>query len=378
MSGIDPPRIAVFLPNVEGGGAEQVMVTLANAFARRGFSVDLVLVSARGEYLSKVSPSVRIIDLGKSRVSASVLAFSRYIRQQRPQAILAALSHANIVALLARRLSAHQPTVVISERTSFTSYGKYNRSLKERLIRLGMRLTYRWADAITVVAEPIISEISASLRLDRARVHYIPNPIVSPSLYQMAQEPPPHPWLADTFPPVILGVGRLSREKGFDILIRAFAEVRRQRPARLLIFGKGPQREELEKLVMDLDVKADTCLPGFTSNPFAAMRRAGAFVLPSRFEGMPGSLIQAMACGTRVVSSDCRTGPREVLEGGRWGRLVPVENHTLLAQAIIDALDDPNPPQAISRAAVFDEKKSTDQYLSVMGLDLMAARSPGE
>jgi glycosyltransferase involved in cell wall biosynthesis len=194
------------------------------------------------------------------------------------------------------------------------------------------------------------------------------NPVVDYRLVTMAQASPSHPWLLSRQVPVILAAGRLVPQKDFTTLIQAFARVRRERPARLLILGDGEQRDALLALAAECGVRDDVDLPGFDPNPFAAMRAASAFVLSSRYEGLPGVLIQAMACGARVVSTDCPSGPREVLEGGRWGTLVPVGDVAALATAVAATLDDPHPPDVRVRTAAFSEEQAVERYARVLGL----------
>jgi glycosyltransferase involved in cell wall biosynthesis len=197
-------------------------------------------------------------------------------------------------------------------------------------------------------------------------MHILPNPVVTPDLASKAAEPLDHPWFRPGEPPVVLGVGRLSKQKDFATLIRAFDRVRRARGARLMILGEGPERAGLQALADELALSQDVALPGFASNPFAYMARAGVFVLSSAWEGMPGALIQAAACGAPVVATDCESGPREVLQDGRYGRLVPVGNPAALADAILSTLDQPRtavPAEAIER---FTRNAAVSGYLEVL------------
>jgi glycosyltransferase involved in cell wall biosynthesis len=196
----------------------------------------------------------------------------------------------------------------------------------------------------------------------------IRNPIVAPHLTSLADAPLDHPWLVPGAPPVILGVGRLSPQKDFATLIRAFRTVRARRPARLVILGEGEQRAELQALIAAEDLAADVALPGFEPNPLRYMRRAAMLALSSRHEGLPGALIEAMACGTPVVATDCPSGPAEVLENGRYGRLVPVGDADALANAIDATLDDPAPPAVAERAAAFGVEAAVAAYLEVLSL----------
>ena len=360
-----PRRLAVFVPDLKGGGTERVMSVLAGGFAGHGHRVDLVLARAEGPFLAAIPPEVRIVELGRKGVLRCLPDLVRYLRRERPDTLFSAMSHANVVALLANRLAGSPSRVVVSERTSFVETRRNFRSLRDRTTRLLMRATYRWADSVIVVAEAIIEELHRGLRLDRARLRTIPNPVVTRELRARAEEEPACP-LFGQGRPVILAAGRLSFEKDFHTLLRAFALVRHRRDAALVIIGEGPDREGLERLARSLGVADHFALPGFVANPYAYMRAASLFVLSSRFEGMPGVVVQAMACGTPIVSTDCRTGPREILEDGKWGELVPVGDPIAIADAILASLSRTDHPDVRVRAQDFEEAKSVLQYLDAL------------
>jgi glycosyltransferase involved in cell wall biosynthesis len=361
-------KLSIYLPSLRGGGAERAMVTLANGFAARGHRVDLVLAKAEGPYLVDVAAAVRVIDLKAGGVFKSLPGLVCYLRRKRPDAMLSAMSHANVIALIARRLARVPTRLVVSERASLAGVRDHYKGLGHRLIRGLMRLTYPSADAVTVVARAMADDVAVGLGVERSRIHAIYNPVVTPALVHAALETPGHSWFSDGGPPVILSVGRLSAEKDFPTLIKAFATLCKQRPARLIILGEGEDRSLLEKQVQELGLEADVALPGFAANPYAYMRQAGLFVLSSRFEGLPGVLIQAMACGTPVVSTNCPTGPDEILENGRWGRLVPVGDVTALTVAMVETMAEANHPDVIRRAADFGEGQAVTRYLEVMGV----------
>jgi glycosyltransferase involved in cell wall biosynthesis len=196
----------------------------------------------------------------------------------------------------------------------------------------------------------------------------LPNPVVTPELVECAAQPLDDPWFTAGAAPVVLGAGRLDQQKDFPTLIRAFAAVRSKRAARLVILGEGPERARLESLVEELGIGEHVRLPGFVSNPFSYMARAAVFVLSSAWEGMPGVLIQAMACGAPVVATDCESGPREVLASGKYGRLVPVGDHAALAEAIAATLDAPTstlPPEALEP---YTCEGAVDRYLHLLHL----------
>jgi glycosyltransferase involved in cell wall biosynthesis len=215
-------------------------------------------------------------------------------------------------------------------------------------------LLYRRADALVAVSTGVADDLVATLRLPRDMITVIYNPIPVTDIRRLAESPTAHPWLARGEPPVILGVGRLTKQKDFSSLIRAFARVRQQRPVRLIILGDGELRGELEALARSLGVAADVTLPGFVDNPFPWMKGAAVFALSSAWEGFGNALIEAMACGTPVIATDCTTGPAELLDDGRYGPLVPVGNDQALADAVCEMLDRPKAAALLAaRADVF-------------------------
>jgi glycosyltransferase involved in cell wall biosynthesis len=197
-------------------------------------------------------------------------------------------------------------------------------------------------------------------------VQVIHNPVVTPELYRLAAEPVDHPWFGCADVPVILGVGRLNSAKAFDTLIRAFSLIRQQIPARLLILGEGEDRASLESLVQQLGLQQDVQLPGFVANPFAYMRVCSLFVLSSRWEGFGNVLAEALACGARVISTDCPSGPAEILANGRFGRLVPVDDAAALADGVITSLRSGERIDAAAASERFVEEKIVDRYLEVL------------
>lgn len=351
------------------------MVTLANAIAARGFSVDLVLASAKGPYLKDVSPAVRIVDLKAGRVIKALLPLIRYLRRERPQALLSAMGHANVVALLARKLARVPTRVVVSERGFISGECALARGMVARFNFWLIPLLYRGADGVCTVSQAAAKDLAVFANLPVQRIQAIYNPFDLVKIAQLAAEPLAHPWLAPGQPPLLLAIGRMNEAKDFPVLIRAFAQLRQQRPVRLMILGEGELRPELESLLAELNLGADAVqMPGFVPNPYAWLARCSLFVLSSRREGLPGALIEAMACGAPVVSTNCLSGPDEILEGGRWGQLVPVGDVTALAQAIAATLDLPaaDRPDVCLRAADFEEKHAVDAYLRILGLPAQA------
>jgi len=364
---LNTPYLALFLPSLEGGGAEHVMMDLARGFVGRGFQVDLVLASAQGAFLTQVPTGVRVIDLKARRTLTALLPLVGYLRRVRPTALLATLDHANLIALIAKALAVTRTRTVIREANIPSR--ETTRSHKERLLLRLMRYLYPRADALIAVSQGVADDLVTTLGLNPSRVRVIYNPVVTDQLLQQASEPLIHPWFAKGQPPVILGAGRLVLQKDFATLIRAFAGVRRQAHVRLVILGEGELRSELEMLVRELGLQGDVALPGFVDNPFPFMARAAVFALSSAWEGLPNVLIQAMALGTPVVSTDCPSGPREILKGGEYGKLVAVGDDRALAEAIQRVLELPRYNLITDWVKPFREPFVTTQYLHALGFD---------
>jgi glycosyltransferase involved in cell wall biosynthesis len=362
-------RLSIFLPSLDGGGAERAIGAVASGLAERGVQVSLVLGTATGPYLADLHPRVDVVDLRSPSMLRALPRLAAHLRGSRPDVLLAAMSHANVVAALAHRLARSRARLVLSERVNVSSLFDAYRGPRMKLTGALMRLTYPWADAVVTVSEGVASDITRHIPVQPDRVIAIYNPIVDDRLLQRAAALPAHPWLATPGPPVVLAAGRLIAQKDFATLLQAFASLRQGREVRLLILGEGELREPLLAQAQELGIADDLALPGFDPNPFSSMRAASLFVLSSRFEGLPGVLIQAMACGARVVSTDCPSGPREILEGGRWGRLVPVGDAAQLAAAMAQALDEAAPPEVQARAADFSVERALTRYAEVLGVD---------
>jgi glycosyltransferase involved in cell wall biosynthesis len=359
-------RVAILQQDLRSGGAERMMLNLAREWVGRGVATDLVLVQRAGVYLPLVPPQVRIIDLDAGRTSACLPRLVRYLHKERPRALLSGLVHVNVAAILGKMLGPSGVRLVISERNTPTQDSRD----PERATRFGYRLApylYRYADAITAVSAGVADDLARFARLPRERIQVINNPVVTREMFELAREPISHPWFTPGSPPVILAVGRLSEAKDYPLLLRAFAQVRRAMTCRLLILGDGALQAELERLAESLDIRADVEFAGFVLNPYSAMSHAALLVLSSRWEGSPNVLVEAMACGLPVVSTDCPSGPREILMEGRYGPLTPVGDVPALVQAIRSTLANPPSSEILrQRAAAYGASHAADNYLNVL------------
>lgn len=365
-SGSAVPTVALFLPSLDGGGAERVFVELANEFAASGLRVDFVLASARGPYLGEVSSRVRIVDFKVARVLSALPKLVRYLRSERPVAILSALDHANVIAVIASRMARTGTRCIISMRAVPTEIYPKDGSGGSRVLLRMMKIAYRFADAIIANSGAVALDLSKLLGIPIDAIHVLHNPLNLQRIADQSREPVDHPWQAEGGPPIILGVGSFVPRKDFATLVRAFAIVRARRECRLVILGDGPERDKLASLARQSGVADDLCLPGFVPNPYPWIRRASVFVSSSTTEGCPNALMQAMALGTPIVATNCVGGSAELLENGRWGRLVPVGAPGAMAEAIGAILDAPHHPNVRERAADFSHERIARKFLEVL------------
>lgn len=357
-------RFSFFVPSLGPGGVQRSMVILANGFASLGYRVDLVLCQAEGIFLPEVSEHVRVVELKARRILHSVPELARYLRAKRPHALVAGMTHVNVAALAARQLSGVKTRIVATLHSD--GRGQRPGSLQGRILSALAVPGYRLADRVVGVSEGVSDYASSRFRLPRSAVTTIYNPIDLEQIVRKADLPITTPWLSQTSGALLVAVGRLVQQKDFASLLHAVAETRRTQAVRLAILGDGPERGNLQALAQQLGIVRHVHFAGFDANPYNWMRRADVFVMSSVQEGLPTVLIEAMACGAHIVSTDCPSGPREILEGGKWGRLVAPSDPAMLADAIISALSDPYPPHVGIRAADFDAPVIVERYLQLM------------
>jgi glycosyltransferase involved in cell wall biosynthesis len=392
-------KIAIFLPSLTAGGVARVMLQLAQAFVDRGHTVDLVLCRRHGAFMGLLPPQTRVLELkarsvwvsrlllilrnfAAIRVLALPVLFSlkppkslaflpdliHYLRQEKPAVLLSAKTHSNLVALWATQLAKTSNRVVISERTTLSDIIKISRKWRWRFILPVLAHEYPKAGGIITVSNGVKEELALHTGLPPQKITTIYNPVLTQKIREKSLESINHPWFQKNGPtPIILGVGRLVPQKDFSILIKAFSRVRQSQPAHLVIIGEGRQRSELEALSQSLGVDKDVWMPGFADNPYAFMRVASVLVLSSICEGLPNVLLEALACGCPIVSTDCPSGPSEILKNGTVGPLVPVGDVQALEKAILSTLKTPPSKTLLqARATDFDIREISRQYLSVL------------
>jgi len=409
--------VALFVPTLKGGGAERMMIQLGAALADCGHRVDLVVGRASGRYFHLVPASLRLVLLQpagdsvreqipadlpllelRSRTTFAALrsflrlpghwrwlfplffsrygrrllrmipALTEYLRDQQPTALLSALTRANVVAVVGKLLSNTATRIVVSERNHLSRAAA---NADRCFVKRGdlARHFYPLADACVGVSEGVADDLSDLIDMSREKIVAVKNPVVTAELASRAAESIDHPWLATGGPPVVLAVGRLTTQKDYPTLLRAVDLVRRSRPIRLLILGSGPERESLIALANELELGELVDFHGFAENPYGFMARASVFVLASAWEGSPNALVEAMACGCPVVSTDCPSGPAEILNDARYGKLVPVGDSEALSRAISELLDDPTDGSLLREAAArYSCEASAEHYERILGI----------
>lgn len=360
----DRPPIAILASFSGSGGVERMLVNLMRGFVAEGREVDLLLIRDQGPHLAGLPEEINRIPLGTRHSLLAIPALARYLRRQRPRALLAVKDRAGRAAVLARGLAGTDTRLVLRLGTNLSAAMEGRSALERQLRYWPIRRLYPHIDRIVAVSEGVAADTATLARLPIEAIRVIRNPVITPDQGRLAAEPCPHPWFQKEGPPVILGAGRLQRQKDFPTLIRAFARVSQDRPCRLVIIGEGSDRQALTDLVRQLGIQHQVDLPGFQANPLPFLAAADLFVLSSAWEGSPNVLTEAMALGTPVVATDCPSGPAELLDAGRIAPLVPVGDVAALAQAMGATLDRP-PPREVLKAAVadYDQGRSARHYL---------------
>ncbi|MCH7663370.1 MAG: glycosyltransferase [Chloroflexi bacterium] len=329
---INQNLVAIYLPDLSGGGEERILLNLADRLTIEGFEVDLLLVQKTGALVSMVPSSINVISFETSSV-LSLVGLISYLRRRRPVVLHSSLELTNLLAILAKGISRISTRTVI--RIAITVSFHKRSFLKNILEKFLLRTIYPRADEIIAVSYAVREDLSIYAGIEIQRIRTIYNPIVHPSIYTQAKEPISHPWLVkENAAPVVLGVGRLTPQKDFSTLIKAFALVREIIDCRLIILGEGELDEELRSLVRRLNLGDDVDMPGFVGNPYAYISKASVYVLSSQWEGLPSVVIEALALGCPVVSTDCPSGIREILDGGKYGEILPMRDAPALAAAI--------------------------------------------
>jgi glycosyltransferase involved in cell wall biosynthesis len=354
-------RLALFLPNLPVGGVERVTANLAAGLVTLGFAVDVVLADGRNEQLD-LAPTIRVVDLGARRTFGAVLPLARYLRRVRPGALLAAKDHANVVAVMAATLSrAHVPLAVAVHALPSQSLRDPER-WSGHVVRRLLPVAYRHADRVVAISDGVARDVVALAPAVEPRVRVVANPIITPELTQCAGAGD----RSDAAGIEVMWCGRLTAEKDPLTAIDAFARVRAAIDARFVVCGDGPLRESVRARVDELELHDHVEIAGTVADVPRRLARADVYVSSSRREGVPTTIVEALAVGTQVVATDCGPGPRELLGDGEFGRLVPVEDASALGHAIVDTVSRPKPSPPAAVLAPFTVEHAVARYAGLL------------
>ena len=338
---------------------------MARELIREGYTPSLLVLDGRGPIRAHVPEGCEVIDLNCPNHNLAMLPLARYLRTHRPRIVHSTHRPVNLRIIVARLLIGQPQHLIVSEHNPLDARLRYLPTAGLRLRILLMHYLYPFASRVLAVSQDVATSLHTTAGL-RQEIHVIHNGIDTGEVRRRAAEPASHAWLGQTEPKLILGIGRLEFQKNFSMLLQAFALLP-DRQARLMILGEGPQREILQALAAQLGIEARFELPGYLDNPFPFLAHCDAFVLPSRWEGFANVLLEALAAGTPVVSTDCPGGPREILQGGRFGRVVPVDDVPAMAAAIQDTLQaPPDKASLVEQAGRYSIQNTARQYIELI------------
>jgi glycosyltransferase involved in cell wall biosynthesis len=352
---------------------ERTIYFLSKEFTKR-FQIDVLTFNYSHHFLNRLLDlGVNLVDLKVSRTILAIYSLRKYIESQKPHCMISMQYYANVVAIMARMISDQRVKVIVSERLALTPAllsGGFKTIVKNAATLILMKIIYRYADAIVFNSHDS-EENFQKIMGNSPKSFVISNPVIDDEIVEKSSEEIEHRWFKYKGEPIVIGVGRLTRQKGFETLIKAFKIVNSEIPSKLVILGEGREKEELEDLVREFDLKERVWMPGFVENPYKYIARSDVFVLSSKYEGLPNALIEALALGIPCISTDCPSGPKEILLDGECGLLVPVGDHQSMADAILKYLKDSKFARSLLSKAKksldrFSVEKVTEQFLSLI------------
>jgi glycosyltransferase involved in cell wall biosynthesis len=335
-NGVKNKHIAFFIPNFGDGGVERNAINLTREYVSRGHSVDIVTFHAEQTMSSEIPEGAGFVDLGSGRTITATMSLRSYLRRVRPDVLISAQAHANVAAVLATKLSFTSTRLVLTERLALQAAwdSAAKRGLKDRMLPFFVRRFYPHANAVVANSAGTADQLAASTGLSRDSIDVIYNPAVWPGVEPAGQDAVDHPWFDSSQVPIICSVGRFTPQKDFATLLNSFAVLRSRVESRLVIVGAGPLLASLERLSEDLGISEDVWFAGYQANPYKFISKSAVLVMSSIYEGFGNVLAEAQALGIPTVSTDCESGPREILLNGEAGRLVPVGDFNAIADAV--------------------------------------------
>lgn len=372
MQNIKNKKVAIVAKFSAYGGISRMMVNLANGLIEQGIDVDLIIAGGEVPFPENLNPQIKIFDLNAKHVYQAFYPLLKYINRQSPDAILATRRKNITIAIMAHLLGqgkeSRKLAVRLSGHISSSIPGKS--ILVKWLHNFPIRRLYAKADRVIAVSQGVADDFCQLVNFPKSKVKVVHNPTIPGNLMQLSKRPVSHPWFTNKVSPIILGVGRFTKRKDFVTLIKAFALLRYKRACHLVLLGDGKEKNSYLTLAEELGIENDLYLPGFTRNPYAYMFKSDVLALTSKgAEGSPNVLKESLALGLPVVSTDCPSGPREILQNGKFGHLVPVQDAQALAVALEQTLDNPFDPDFLKTAVqAYTIPASTFEYRQALGL----------
>ena len=362
-------KIALFIPDLFGGGAQRMVVNMAITLAKAGHDVDLVLGRREGTYDTLIPETLNVVDFKKKRITGALFPLVKYLKTAKPDILMSALTHTNIIAIAAKLLLPKSKTkFVVTERNHFSSRTKNSGGKREALNTFLMPLFYPHADAVVGISKGVAQDIVTRAKITEGKIGYIHNPVATDDLIKEAESdqainPQIEKWINSSNTPLLVTSGRFVDQKDHSTLIEAFALLQDEIECRLILLSEGPLQGELEDQATALGVREKLYFTGFIDHSLSIMKRCDLFVLSSRWEGFGNVLVEALLCGLSIVSTDCPAGPAEILEDGKYGHLVPMQDPQSLSEAMAIALKTPHDPAVQKQRALhFKSEKICKDY----------------
>ncbi len=367
-------KVAYFFPIFKKASMARWVQNVVGNYNQKEYELAFVGLKIEESFKNEISKDVCVVNLSNPYIPTALFKLILYFRKERPDIFVSAFPHINVLVMIAKIISGVKVKVILTDHNHFFGLARNARSLYRIFFGVFilphlMRIFYPLSDAIICASEGVAESILEVVKIpDKVKVIYYP--VAVDRIQNLSQEPVDHPWFLNSQIPIILAAGRLVTQKDYPTLLRAFKLVIETKPAHLAILGEGKEREKLEKLIQELGISNSVAFLGFAPHPFKYMKRASVFVLSSSHEGFGSVLVEAMACGTPVIATDCKSGPGEIIEHGKNGILVPVGDYKSLSLAIIKVLTDSSLRQSFSaegikRAGYFSVEKNIRQYEEV-------------
>lgn len=355
-------NVVFFQPNFRAAGVEKVNILLANEMHRKGVNTRFLVFKKEGEFLHQLNPEINVIELDISRALFSLPRLILFFLKNRVH-FISSYNNLSVLAIVANILTFKRSKIYACEHNTLSIINKAKGTWKDKVIARILQYCYPFATGVIAVSEGVADDLSDYAKIKRSTIKVLHNPVVNTELTEKSKLEIKHRWLLQKDIPAFVASGRLEVQKNFTLLISAFKKVVEEQDAKLLILGEGSLRDELQTQINSLGLQEKCELVGFVDNPYKYMKHADAFVLSSDFEGLPTVIIEALACNTPVVSTDCPSGAAEILEDGKWGTLVPVGDVDALANAMLDVLNNPPTIDLTVRANHFTAEKAAANYL---------------